>query len=131
MTRAPEITWLLVSTRPLALMTIPVPSDDVPSEYWMAASMSTTPGSTLPATYVCLSVVPPLAALACGPGTAPEEMVDEGESRRLFRPTAVPAPSPAASTATRLYTRTRPRLRRCGGAGGGRGPFPPGTPDPP
>ncbi len=66
----PSITWLFVRTRPSALMTIPVPSDEVPPEYSMAASMSTTPGSTLAATRALFSEPPlVLPASFCGPGT--------------------------------------------------------------
>jgi hypothetical protein len=60
-------TWLLVSTRPLDEMTMPVPSATSPA-YCSVESTSTTPGSTLAAMAVAFSdpvpeFVPPLLPL--------------------------------------------------------------------
>ncbi len=118
-----SMTWLLVSTRPLEEITMPVPSA-VASLYFRLESTSTMPGSTCAASALALSepepvFVPPeppeldpLPAPEDGNGFAlpngldPEPFPLSGElAGELALPewlsaTAAPAPAAAASTAT-------------------------------
>src|SRR5690349_9993481 len=116
------MTWLLVSTRPLAEITMPVPSAVAPL-YLSSEVMSTTPGSTFLA--IALASREPLPEFAWpDPPFAPLPPKDgngfplppKGLARDPFplngetaeelpllvwlSATAAPAPAPAASTAT-------------------------------
>src|SRR5262249_50548316 len=100
----PSTTWLLVSTSPDELSTIPVPSNTWPVKRRVAV-MSTNPGSTLPAT-ACSSMpevlVLPLPGLPDGDGMSRGEkllLLLDGADLACKANTA-PAPSAAAATAT-------------------------------
>src|SRR6516165_5425041 len=86
-----SITWLLVSTRPLEEMTIPVPSA-VASLYFSCEVMSTIPGSTLAAIAWTFSgpdpvLVPPLLPLPAPLlGAAPKPFPLNGFSWPLLPP---------------------------------------------
>src|SRR5580693_6591619 len=124
------MTWLLVSTRPSLLMTIPVPAPASLS-YCSELLMRTTPGLTL--LMIALSALLVLPPLAGGPddelpgvGTDPApgnagvplaEVVVPGWSSASVAPT----PTATASTATARWLSTRPP-RRFGGGGGGKPP---------
>src|SRR5262249_16065889 len=60
------MTWLLVSTRPELLMTIPLASA-FPPGYWGLPEMSTTPGSTALATARALALLTPVPELGALP----------------------------------------------------------------
>ena len=109
------MTWLLVSTSPSALITMPVPAAASLS-YCSVVLMITRPGSTLFTTCCSPLPVPPLAAgLAAGVGTAP--LPGSGAAATALAgaagrssPSVAPVAAPAASTATaRCVTMARQR----------------------
>src|SRR5215831_2886079 len=99
----PSTTWLLVSTSPDELSTIPVPSNTWPVKRRVAV-MSTNPGSTLPAT--ACSSMPEVLVLPL-PGLPDGDGMSWGEKLLLLwggdfacRANTAPAPSAAATIAT-------------------------------
>jgi hypothetical protein len=63
---APSITWLLVSTSPVEVSTIPVPAA-LPPWYPSVDTTSTTPGFTFAAICDVVSAVAPIASAAPSP----------------------------------------------------------------
>src|SRR5262245_34216794 len=130
---APEITWLLVSTSPEDVRTMPVPAaserNGPPSrpKELMTVSMSTTAGSTRLAMAWRSSW--PWGTDSPGTGLRGPS-VEVGELVVLVRVRSQPIPKPAARRsrpATTAATMTLPRRGRGGSAGGAAtGGHPPG-----
>ena len=100
-----SMTWLLVSTSPSGLITMPVPAPASPL-YCIVVLMTTRPGSTLFTTCCsALPVPPPAAGLAAGagtallPGSAAAALALAGEAGRSS-PSVTPVAAPAVRTAT-------------------------------
>src|SRR5882757_9783841 len=133
------MTWLLVSTRPLDEITMPVPCA-VAWLYLRLEETSTMPGSTLAASALAFSEPPPVfvppeppelpdplpedgsgfalpKGLDCEPFPLSGEFAEELGVPEWFSATAAPAPAAAASTATATYASVRPKPERGGGGG--------------
>src|SRR5579864_8416438 len=107
---APATTWLLVSTVPEELMTMPVPAASPPANPSRVV-MSTTPGSTL-AAMVPVSAAP---LLPCEDGGAEPS----GEPVGWIENRPTPTPMAATRTTATATAITRSGLLRGGGDWGG------------
>jgi hypothetical protein len=91
---APSITWLLVSTSPVEVSTIPVPAA-LPPWYPRVVTTSTMPGSTLAAICGVVSVVAAVASVAASPPmTIPAAATAAPAIRAWCRHDRRPRPSP-------------------------------------
>src|SRR5258708_33781975 len=108
------MTWLLVSTSPELLITMPVASA-FPPAYWRLLEMSTTPGSTALTAACCLPLLTPVPGfvplplpnglpgpLLPGFGVRPGfgDACDSGAALRFSTPATTPGPAPPATPAT-------------------------------
>ena len=122
---SPSMTWLLVSTSPVEVITMPVPAALPPLKVMLTLTM---PGVTLAAT-ADVSGLPVDGLVAALPPLLPESplprpglgrlgkvvaMLDDGEED-VSRPTATPTPMPTTKRLTSAAATTRrPRVGRCG-----------------
>ncbi len=101
---APSITWLLVSTSPFEVSTMPVPAE-VACWHPSVDTMATSAGSTRSAIWLAESTVLEVA-VAVPAGT------------RFTLPSNPPAAAPAASATAPVRINPRLWFRRRGGGGG-------------